>query len=296
MQWVSKLFPWRVKKMLAKGDVKLSGTGVCNRRTPGVFGVEIEAEGNNLPAAVFGWDVHKEGSLRGEAKEYVTVGAVTREELDQSMELLEQVLHMNDAVVDEASYRASTHIHLNVQEYTHQEIIGVIFAFLMVEPVWMRLCGPTRDGNLFCLPSYDCGDMPMFVKSYVETLTRYGNLGNLENRGKYASLNTNHLVGGFGTLEFRTFPCSVQRNEVLKWADWCANLARWGKSIKHPGRALTEFYGNPQPFLNTVFGPQLIDRFGPVDLMSMVEVGAENTFECVRAYQHTLKQEGKKAA
>lgn len=272
-----------------RGDVKLQDTGVCNRRTPGVFGVEIEAEGENLPVAVFGWDVHKEGSLRGEAKEYVTVGAVTMDELKESMDLLTHQIKVLNTNVHENSYRASTHIHVNMQQKTHQEILGCIFAFLMVEPVWMRLCGETRDGNLFCLPSYDCGDMPQYIRSYIETLYRYGNLAGVQGRGKYASLNTNPLVGGFGTLEFRTFPCSVQKNTVLKWASWCQRLVDWGCSIKQPGKALTDFYAKPQDYLVSIFGPDDIAKFNPIDLMSMVDVGCENTFDCVRSYQHTLK-------
>lgn len=282
--------------MLVLGDKKLQDTGVCHRRTPGTFGVEIEAEGINLPAAVFGWDVHKEGSLRGEAKEYVTIGAVTFAELEESMMHLQLQLAGHKTIVDEKSYRASTHIHVNMQQKTHQEILGCILAFVMVEPVWMRLCGPTRDGNLFCLPSYDCGDMPDYVASYVKSLALHGNLAGVEARGKYASLNTLPLVGGFGTIEFRTFPCSVQSNEVLKWAHWCQNLVDWGSSIKQPGKALTDYYADPMSYLNTIFGVELIQRFNPIDLMSMVEVGSENAFECIRAYQKALKDTEKKAA
>lgn len=257
------------------------------KKIPGLLGVEIEAEGNRLPAAVFGWDVHKEGSLRGEAKEYVTIGAVTFEELEESMELLQQALKQNGAVVDEASYRASTHIHVNMQRKTHREVVHSIIAFLLVEPMWMRLCGPTRDGNLFCLPSYDCGDMAEFLSSYVESIEKYGNIGAVDQRGKYASLNTMPLTG-FGTLEFRTFPCSVNLDKVMAWAHWCNNIVEAGSRIKDPMRTLTAFYDNPKGLMYEVFGPQLVDMFNPVEVNEMVELGAENAYEAIRSYQDSL--------
>jgi hypothetical protein len=263
----------------------------------GIYGVEIECEGDNLPAAVFGWDVHKEGSLRGEAKEYVTACAVTMPELDKLMDMLTHALKNNDAVVNDECFRASTHIHVNCQRLTYAEIFSAIIAFQMIEPVFMRLCGPTRDGNLFCLPSYDCGDMPNWIEQSLPYLHRTGNLWRGLERGKYASLNTNNLMK-IGTLEFRTFPCSIDKSQIKSWASWCSNIVLEGRAQYgiDKRKMVQSFFDDPSILLNGVFGREAMRQFTDHDLASMVELGAETAFDSAVAYESYFNAQAKKAA
>ena len=123
--------------------------GYENRVVNADFGVEIEVEGFNLPLKITGWNTHNEGSLRGEGREFVTRGAVTREGLAKCMYFLKKTLEQNNSIVAEQSHRASTHIHINMQERSAFDVLGSVVIFSLLEPLFMRLCGPNRDGNLF---------------------------------------------------------------------------------------------------------------------------------------------------
>lgn len=261
-------------------DYKLIKT-VPLRSHAGRFGVEIEVEGEHLPEQVFGWEVHREGSLRGEAKEYVTKGPKSFEDLEDSLLILNQIVDAFGAVVHD-SHRASVHIHVNVQEMTNRQIIGAVLAFAMVEPVFMRLCGDIRDGNLFCLPSYDCGDLPNWMNDVGAIFLAGGHWGMLRKRGKYSALNTDPLTK-FGSLEFRTFPTSVETNRILKWAVWCDQVVKIGAEMKDFEQGITDFARNPLDVLRRVFGEDL-DTLQGISLDQLVDIGAENAFESAMAF------------
>lgn len=272
---------WDVK---LKDCTRFRGGGVADKKK---FGVEIECEGTDLPNDVFGWNAIAEGSLRGESKEYVVDGAVDFLELDTRLSILAKEAAAHGTVVNEASHRASTHIHYNVQHRTLKEITGSILCFLMVEPVLMRLAGPMRDGNLFCLPTYDCGDMPVYMGRLGSHIEMYGQVANLDHRGKYSSLNTNTLTR-FGTLETRVFPCSVNKPRVLQWARVVDGIMTRGAAFNNWKHEISTFYENPRGLLGTVFTPRMIDGFSDHQLNEMVELGAENAWDSAHSMETSV--------
>jgi hypothetical protein len=120
-----------------------------------------------------------------------------------------------------------------MRDKSFHTVVGCLVVFSIVEPLFLRHCGSTRDGNLFCLPSYDCGDLGDYVSGALELLVKYGNHPDLTlpERGKYSALNTNPL-NALGTIEFRTFPSSHDPIDVLRWADWCTNIIDRAEACK----------------------------------------------------------------
>jgi hypothetical protein len=196
------------------------------RNTAGDVGVELEIEGVNLPMEVKGWVPHEERSLRGEAREFVTHGAVTLDELRNRMVHLNRQLTRKGTTVN-LTGRASTHVHLNMQRETMRTVFGTIFVATIAEPVLLSLCGPGRNGNLFCLPSFETGDLTQAVRAWVVGMLDYpvSDYGAhaWRARGKYASLNTDPLTT-WGSIEFRCFPNTIDVDEVVRYATWCTRL------------------------------------------------------------------------
>lgn len=202
------------------------------RPVKGDIGIEIEIEGEgNLTHACTGWTVHEDNSLRGPGGiarggvEYVTKGAIAADNVLSCVQRLREILIKAGVRFREDSPRTSTHIHVNVQDLPLIDVFGFITVFAAIEPMFLHLCGPRRDGNSFCTPSYDTGDLPDYFHDAFRQIERYSTGGYIElpQRGKYASLGTFRLHD-LGTLECRCFPFSVNPEEIQTWSNWLMNL------------------------------------------------------------------------
>lgn len=238
-------------------------------------GIEIEVEGTNLPAAIPGnrWSAVRDGSLRGESFEYVLKGPMNVSEANTALDDLEVAFKDHGSTIKEA-HRGSVHVHVNVQDYTCEQIFTTIFLWLLVEPFWLRLCGETRDGNLFCLPSYLSGDLPEWSQGFLRGFRNGG--FDFPPRGKYASLNTDAITN-FGSLEFRTFSSHTSAKVVGTWVGWCDRLVQvgGGTPITNMGKVLHEAQDNPRKFLSTVFDKDTMAQYTDGDLSDIIEGGID---------------------
>lgn len=204
------------------------------RKQTGDVGLEIEAEGN-IPMGGFpakGWEPHLDNSLRGPGGqgqggiEYITRGAVAFSDVNRLVYDLRAAFNKAGVVCRDDSPRTSTHIHLNVQDMPLIDVFGYITVFAAVEPLFLHLCGPRRDGNSFCANSFDTGDLPDYfheVFRQIEGFKQESGSLDFSQRGKYASLGTFRLHD-LGTLEGRCFPFSLDPDLIQSWCSWMINL------------------------------------------------------------------------
>ena len=248
------------------------------------LGVEIELEGRNLQVDIPGWRIHAEGSLRGEGIEYVTAGTVNLKTLENSVSCLEKALTTETREVFR-SHRTSTHIHLNFSSLPLIDALGYFTVFTIVEPVFLRICAPERDGNLFCLPTYDTGEVHVFIRRFLKTLV---DVGGPPERGKYAAMNLNPL-GNFGSVECRVFPSSLSSKQITSWAQWLLNI----RSIAQEEKDKTYFTlinqsrTTPENLLGRVFNtPEPDDLWIPPAYpnspSALVQFGCEQAYEISR--------------
>lgn len=255
-----------------------------SRKTEGVVGIEIEVEGNNLPQRSAGWNVVPDGSLRNGGLEYVTKGAVTLEKLKELLNNLKQLFEEHKSVVLDA-HRGSVHIHKNVQEKLPEQIFTTLFLWLLVEPLWMNRSGPTRNGNLFCMSSGGSGEIIPYAKQLLARC-RDGLWYNLWHRGKYSALNTDCLAT-FGSLEFRTFPSTIDPDRILRWAEWCDKLVEMGCAL-NPDKLYVvwqELLDNPRLFYGKVFDPEALGDLSDYELADFAEQGAEAASDMLFAWE-----------
>ena len=120
------------------------------RNTEGDVGIEVEVEGNNLPHIDEYWNVTHDGSLRGEALEYVFKRPL---ELSKAKEALDYLGHhlskKNVSVLD--SGRCGVHVHINCQKLSIVELYNFFTLNFILEDLLTAFCGESRVGNLFCL-------------------------------------------------------------------------------------------------------------------------------------------------
>lgn len=255
-----------------------------SRKTEGQVGVEIEVEGMDLPNKAAGWNCVPDGSLRNGGIEYVTNGAVTLEKLKELLANLDRRFKDVGSVIADA-HRGSVHVHVNVQDKTPEQVFTTLFLWLLVEALWMDRCGPTRNGNLFCMSSGGSGEIIPYARQFLAR-HRDGAWYNLWGRGKYSALNTDCLVS-FGSVEFRTFPSSTKSEKVLEWAGWCHRLVELGCGLD-PDKLYVvwqELLNNPRLFFSQIFGEKEMKELGDYDLANYAEQGAEAASDMLFAWE-----------
>lgn len=267
----------------------------------GDIGVELEIEGRNLPAAGLpGWTVKAEGSLRGangrvvqgEAddtpREYVSARPVALNTLLTRLVELNTALTTPPVVVN-LSYRASTHIHINMGSERLSSFLAFCALFTVVEPVLLRLCGPERNGNSFCMPFYETGDAAETMTGLVNYILGSGGYG-WRGRGKYASLNMDAITA-YGSVEVRCFPNTIDPAMIHQWASWLMTIRSLARDVTAAtgdfGAAIDEILADPRSFLNTVFGramyPTLVTACAPQPPEKLIEFGTETAYEMWKA-------------
>ena len=222
------------------------------RQKKGEIGIEIELEGRRLPIGPFKtwWNVASDGSLRGEAVEYILKNPIARDRCKKALGYLFQHIKDNKATTINSG-RAGIHVHINMQKHTMIETYNFICLYLMFEDLLVRWCGENREGNHFCLRAKDA---EFIIGVLVEAAqTKYFEGFGADNL-RYASINVCALPK-FGSLEFRSMRSPATQDEILKWIDLLVNVKDQSLKFKHPRDIIESFSSLGQAdFLRKIFG------------------------------------------
>lgn len=175
-------------------------------------GIEIEMEGDELPAGPNGWITTSDGSLRGPSCEWVLERPVKQHDAYILLDRLEDTCRQNNANL-RPSDRCGVHIHVNVQEMTTEEVIKFCLLYLVLEDLLVGWCGEDREGNLFCLRAVDAE----FIVNAVYEAQFRGSFKKVVNHDiRYASLNLTSL-DKYGSLEFRALRTPPTFDRIKTW-------------------------------------------------------------------------------
>jgi hypothetical protein len=215
----------------------------------GDVGIEIEVEGVNLPHYIGPhWNVHEDGSLRGESYEYVTNGPVCLENVGLAMDVLNNA--MFDSVVND-SPRCGVHIHINVQEMTFEQLCSFMVLYLCFEEVLVKWCGPDRVGNLFCLRVSDASGGLGLLEDFMVS-KRMMTLHT--DAIRYGSMNPKSVVD-HGSLEFRAMRGTVDKQLICDWVGMLSSIKEYAMRY-NPQELIGSFsIKGAQDFFNDVLAP-----------------------------------------
>lgn len=220
----------------------------------GKFGVEIEVEGKRLPIGELNpniWRVDRDGSLKAaEAFEYVTPVPTSLEGVKKALDHLEKAYKDKKSVVDE-SIRAGIHVHLNVQQYYPEELWTFMTTYYILEDLLTNWCGPSREGNHFCLRSRDSEFSLFAIAEAIQGKNlKHLNTDNL----RYAALNPCSLFK-YGSLEFRAMRGTRDLDAVYTWVKLIDDLERGAKQFKTPDEVIYAMSaGGSRGFVEQVLG------------------------------------------
>lgn len=212
------------------------------------LGIEIEVEGENLPTSVGNlWRVDRDGSLRGESYEYVSV-PIKYEKLDDTLNQLEAAYKKSRSNVHE-SIRAGVHVHRNVQDFSAVQLFNLAVSYFAIEDLLMKWAGESREGNHFCLRAKD-GEFVLFqLQRVADTrLIKYLNTDTI----RYCSLNLFSLFK-YGTVEFRGMRGTADLSAIKLWTEMLYSLTENSKRYSDPLDIIMSMSGSGEDaFLRTL--------------------------------------------
>jgi len=112
------------------------------------------------------------------------------------------------------SERCSTHVHVNAQPMTFEQLSSLCLLYQTVERLLFQFIGNHRDTNIFCVPWYQSG----VTYSLVNNLENVKEVGDFPIQGwqKYSALNLLPLREQ-GTVEFRHLYGTCNVDTIMKW-------------------------------------------------------------------------------
>jgi Putative amidoligase enzyme len=172
-------------------------------------GLELEIEGWNddYERAFRGFRFETDGSLRNNGIEAITLPLKSKH-----VPYLLTTFFKNKGITERNySGRCSTHVHVDAQQLTIEQVQSVCLLYQTLERVLFDFIGNDRDNNIFCVPWYQCSISQDFVR-------KFANDANYTTRSwqKYTALNILPLRSQ-GTLEFRHLEGTCDVTRITNW-------------------------------------------------------------------------------
>lgn len=218
------------------------------------IGIEIEVEGEGLPTDIPSyWEVHHDGSLRGESAEYVLKEPIKRKNVLPFLEYLKGKLR-NSVIHD--SIRTSVHVHINMAEKTILQVYVILIVYFILENLIIELAGKNRIGNLFCLRLKDAEYLldQLIIAAQKDSYKVFLN----EQTLRYAAVNVCAL-SKFNSLEFRAMRGTTDPEIISEWVEILLSVVDNAVNLyKTPLEVIQDFSAiGPGAFAEKILGIHL---------------------------------------
>lgn len=223
-----------------------------NAPVKGRFGIEVEVEGQNLPQEIpQQWIAEKDNSLRGESAEYILRVPLDRKEANNAIMELKDALSKSTLSF---SHRTSVHVHVNVSEFTRNELLVFLYLAYLFDSVMYQYAGRKIAGNRFCLRLIDAQDTVRFLERLASEPNRIPLPQN--EQAKYAAVNI-VPIGKYGSVEFRAMAGTMNTIRLRNWLAMLEKLVDFSKKYFTIEEMMASFNNNELVFVKNVFGAKL---------------------------------------
>ena len=206
----------------------------------GLIGIEVEVESAEpIPDTdTESWVSKPDTSLRYHGMEFVSRNPIALEDCGKALNFLMKKLNKHKIIHN--SPRTSVHVHYNVNNHTLNQYWTMVFAYWFVEDLLFKVCGETREGNLFCLRLRDAEGVLAYVEREL-SVSAYKNvfhhINNNENI-RYSALNL-CATPLFGSLEVRSMRGVYDTMIILEWITLLSTLFDNAvTNFKNPGELI----------------------------------------------------------
>jgi hypothetical protein len=250
------------------------------RNNTDFIGVEIEIEGCELDHAQAGrrlgvhqsgaaglipvWTVKRDGSLRNNGLEFVTV-PIHVSSLETVLTQLYAYLHRVYPECD-FSERCGIHIHADCTNLSAAQLLDFIKLYIIFENPIFNFIGEERKGSNFCVPLHNFSPAGWFHYTELRNERILHHIPHQET-AKYSALNPCRLVD-LGTLEFRHLEGTWDVQRIVTFASIIQRMKFFAMGTRNDQR-IQEFIStantisNFDQFAREVFTPQYFNHIIP---------------------------------
>jgi len=150
---------------------------------------------------------------------------------------------------------ASVHVHINMLTETPLAFANFVTTYALVESLLIRISGPDRKSNLFCLPLKDAEGNVENIENVLRAFGAnvYKKIQLDPNRCKYSSLNIAPLSSK-GSIEIRTFRGETNTDLVYDWVKIIHDIRQFSRQNINPKNIIDMF---------DRWGPEIINEIFP---------------------------------
>lgn len=201
------------------------------------------------------WDTKADGSLRYYGYEYVNNKPIQLEAVPTALKHVIPYIKEGKPILD--SPRTSIHVHKNVQTKTPLQVWTAACRYWLLEHLLFQVCGPDRQGNLFCLQLSDAGGMVELCSQDIREKMPFNILKNEHYR--YGGINL-ASVSRLGSVEFRGMAGIYDEDHINMWAKGLSRLVDYNEH-KNPEEMFDAYLeGNKKEFIERCVGPELSSK------------------------------------
>lgn len=231
MQTIQEIFGFKEVKPFSKSKVEPVECAAPDQ----MVGVEIETEEcprglayyvDTLPDI---WTVKTDGSLRGQAFEFITKPAAIKILIPELADF-----YAKTGFTDKRNYtdRCSIHVHTNVLDMTQQQLGTLCLVYSIVEDLLFQFVnyyavenpeGAYRDTNIYCVPWNQCRMNHNIVSRMFDNPDFA-----FKSWQKYTALNL-IPVRAIGTVEWRHMHGTANMEKLTKWLNLIGSIMNYSK-------------------------------------------------------------------
>lgn len=262
-------------------------------KVDGDLGIEIEVEGHNLPhVADKYWVTKDDHSLRG-GLEYVFATPRPLKQVPTILKLLNKTFEAHGARPD-FSFRTSVHVHLNVQQLTYDQILNIMYTYLLVEGAMFNFCDERRSCNRFCLRLQDAEGILPILKNMCSARDKDGLRAIPADRIRYFGLNLEAL-SKFGSVEFRSLEGTIDTERITRWCKMIVSIRDYAMGCKNIMEVHDNFVKRgAEQMLKDVFG-DLCSSFDTKYAISQMQFNYSLSLELPFVFKAAMEALAKKA-
>ena len=215
-----------------------------------MMGIELEAEsvyvGTLAPLTLAGWTMDRDGSLRNDGREFVLSQPLAGSSLTRAIHTLFEMQSpaRGQMLRYQVNPRAGTHVHINWIENTVGSAAALIALMYMIEPLVYSWADEDRAWCSYCNP---LSDIPASVLNKLLRMDADEDdedewlLREIDDEavGRYHGLNIVALAK-YGTFEFRYFPSTASRADMIKWVKFVQLAKRCAVAFENDVPSLVE--------------------------------------------------------
>lgn len=212
---ISSLFIFKTKLEATSYEASIYG--------PRHMGVEIEIERVNrerlgvylekdipLVSGWRYWFLSADPSLRNDGAEFIFKKPLSGIHIENAIKYWYDHVLPNIGT-PEFTHRCSIHAHVNVRDFTLDELSLLYGIYILFEDLFFEKAGVSRRGNPFCLT---LADQTFYYSDFEDTIM------NVTEQHKYFALGL-WSVKLHGTVEFRHHPGTKSYQELTSWLRSC---------------------------------------------------------------------------